>query len=258
MFSFLNNIPQVTKNILILNILFFVLKYFFQSKGIDLDSLLGAHYINSPLFQPYQVVTHFFMHADFFHIFFNMWLFVMLGGFLEGLWGPKRFFIFYIASALGAFALYNIIGFYQINELKSQLTSVVDMEYINHILRSSSTKTVINDLNEYVRTLPIEPSLFQQLENYISLSLTPMIGASGAVFGVMAAFAILFPNTEFMLYFAIPVKAKYLVGAYFVFELYQSFNAPGDNVAHLAHVGGAIVGAILILIWRKNDKKNFY
>lgn len=258
MFSFLSNIPQVTKNILILNILFFVLKYFFQSKGIDLDSLLGAHYINSPLFQPYQVVTHFFMHADFFHIFFNMWLFVMLGGFLERLWGPKRFFIFYIASALGAFALYNIIGFYQINELKSQLTSVVDMEYINHILRSSSTNTVINDLNEYVRTLPIEPSLFQQLENYISLSLTPMIGASGAVFGVMAAFAILFPNTEFMLYFAIPVKAKYLVGAYFVFELYQSFNAPGDNVAHLAHVGGAIVGAILILIWRKNDKKNFY
>ena len=258
MFSFLNNIPQVTKNILILNILFFVLKYLFQSKGIDLDSLLGAHYINSPLFQPYQVVTHFFMHADFFHIFFNMWLFVMLGGFLERLWGPKRFFIFYIASALGAFALYNIIGFYQINELKSQLTSVVDMEYINHILRSSSTNTVINDLNEYVRTLPIEPSLFQQLENYISLSLTPMIGASGAVFGVMAAFAILFPNTEFMLYFAIPVKAKYLVGAYFVFELYQSFNAPGDNVAHLAHVGGAIVGAILILIWRKNDKKNFY
>lgn len=258
MFSFLNNIPQVTKNILILNILFFVLKYFFQSKGIDLDSLLGAHYINSPLFQPYQVVTHFFMHADFFHIFFNMWLFVMLGGFLERLWGPKRFFIFYIASALGAFALYNIIGFYQINELKSQLTSVVDMEYINHILRSSSTNTVINDLNEYVRTLPIEPSLFQQLENYISLSLTPMIGASGAVFGVMAAFAILFPNREFLLYFAIPVKAKYLVGAYFVFELYQSFNAPGDNVAHLAHVGGAIVGAILILIWRKNDKKNFY
>jgi membrane associated rhomboid family serine protease len=258
MFSFLNNIPQVTKNILILNVLFFVLKYFFQSKGIDLDSLLGAHYINSPLFQPYQVVTHFFMHADFFHIFFNMWLFVMLGGFLERLWGPKRFFIFYIASALGAFALYNIIGFYQINELKSQLTTVVDMEYINHILRSSSTNTVINDLNEYVRTLPIEPSLFQQLENYISLSLTPMIGASGAVFGVMAAFAILFPNTEFMLYFAIPVKAKYLVGAYFVFELYQSFNAPGDNVAHLAHVGGAIVGAILILIWRKNDKKNFF
>ncbi len=258
MFSFLNNIPQVTKNILILNVLFFILKYFFQSKGIDLDALLGAHYINSPLFQPYQVVTHFFMHADIMHIFFNMWLFVMLGGFLERLWGPKRFFIFYIASALGAFALYNFIGFFQIYELKSQLSSVIDIDYVNHILRNSSSSDVINELNGYVRTLQIEQSSFQQFEEYISLSLTPMIGASGAVFGVMAAFAILFPNTEFMLYFAIPVKAKYLVSAYFVFELYQSFNAPGDNVAHLAHVGGAIVGAILILIWRKNDKKNFY
>jgi membrane associated rhomboid family serine protease len=256
MFSFLNNIPQVTKNILILNILFFVLKYFFQSKGIDLDSLLGAHYINSPLFQPYQVVTHFFMHADFFHIFFNMWLFVMLGGFLERLWGPKRFFIFYIASALGAFALYNIIGFYEISVLKSQLSSFIDMDFVNQILRSDGGD--LTQLNAFISKIPLEETSLNNLQKYVTLSSTPMIGASGAVFGVMAAFAILFPNTEFMLYFAIPVKAKYLVGAYFVFELYQSFNAPGDNVAHLAHVGGAIVGAILILIWRKNDKKNFY
>jgi membrane associated rhomboid family serine protease len=233
-----------------------VLKYFFQSKGIDLDSLLGAHYINSPLFQPYQVVTHFFMHADFFHIFFNMWLFVMLGGFLERLWGPKRFFIFYIASALGAFALYNIIGFYEISVLKSQLSSFIDMDFVNQILRSDGGD--LTQLNAFISKIPLEETSLNNLQKYVTLSSTPMIGASGAVFGVMAAFAILFPNTEFMLYFAIPVKAKYLVGAYFVFELYQSFNAPGDNVAHLAHVGGAIVGAILILIWRKNDKKNFY
>ena len=256
MFSFLNNIPQVTKNILILNVLFFILKYFFQSKGIDLDTLLGAHYINSPLFQPYQVVTHFFMHANFFHIFFNMWLFVMLGGFLERLWGPKRFFIFYIASALGAFALYNIIGFYEISVLKSQLSSFIDMDFVNQILRSDGGD--LTQLNAFISKIPLEETSLNNLQKYVTLSSTPMIGASGAVFGVMAAFAILFPNTEFMLYFAIPVKAKYLVSAYFVFELYQSFNAPGDNVAHLAHVGGAIVGAILILIWRKNDKKNFY
>jgi membrane associated rhomboid family serine protease len=256
MFSFLNNIPQVTKNILILNVLFFILKYFFQSKGIDLDTLLGAHYINSPLFQPYQVVTHFFMHANFFHIFFNMWLFVMLGGFLERLWGPKRFFILYIASALGSFALYNIIGFYEISVLKSQLSSFIDMDFVNQILRSDGGD--LTQLNAFISKIPLEETSLNNLQKYVTLSSTPMIGASGAVFGVMAAFAILFPNTEFMLYFAIPVKAKYLVSAYFVFELYQSFNAPGDNVAHLAHVGGAIVGAILILIWRKNDKKNFY
>ena len=97
------------------------------------------------------------------------------------------------------------------------------------------------------------------LNDYLSKSITPMVGASGGVFGIMTAFAILFPNTEFRLYFAIPVKAKYLVTAYFLFELYQSFvHNAGDNVAHLAHVGGAIAGAILVLYWRKTDRTNFW
>ena len=114
MFSFLSSIPQVTKNILLLNVMFYVVTEVLELQGINLRGALGAHYVNSPLFQPYQIVTHFFMHGDFFHIFFNMWLFIMLGGFLERLWGPKRFFIFYIASAMGAFALYNAIGVYQL------------------------------------------------------------------------------------------------------------------------------------------------
>jgi membrane associated rhomboid family serine protease len=88
---------------------------------------------------------------------------------------------------------------------------------------------------------------------------TPMVGASGAIFGVMAAFAILFPNTEFRLYFAIPIKAKWFVGAYFLFEVYQSYlNESGDSTAHLAHVGGALVGAIIVLFWRKKDRTNFW
>ena len=117
----LNNLPQVTKNILILNIVFFLATFILKSQGIDLISSFGAHYVNSPLFQPFQVVTHFFMHADFLHIFFNMWLFLMLGAYLENIWGPKRFFIFYICCALGSFALYNIIGVYEIEALKNQL-----------------------------------------------------------------------------------------------------------------------------------------
>jgi membrane associated rhomboid family serine protease len=97
------------------------------------------------------------------------------------------------------------------------------------------------------------------LIEYVNLTTTPMVGASGAIFGIMAAFAILFPNTEFLIYFTIPVKAKYLVAAYFGYELYASFqNSAGDNVAHLAHVGGAIVGAVLVLIWRKKDRTNFW
>ena len=242
-----NNIPQVTKNILILNILFFIATLVFQGKGLDLVSLLGTHYVNSPLFQPFQIVTHFFMHANFFHILVNMWLFVMLGAFLERLWGPQRFFLFYVISALGAFALHNAIGVYELNQLRQILVSQnLPLDEINDLLKQE----------KYIETL------FQtnpDYRKYVEMSFTPMVGASGAVFGVMAAFAILFPNTEFLIYFLFPVKAKYLVGAYLLFEVYAAFqNNVNDPVAHLAHIGGAIAGGILVLIWRKKDRSNFY
>jgi membrane associated rhomboid family serine protease len=119
------NLPQVTKNILLLNIAFFVASLLLKSQGIDLEMTLGAHYVNSPFFEPYQIVTHFFMHStdNFLHIFFNMWLFVMLGAYLENIWGAKRFFIFYLISAMGSFALYNMIGFIEIMNLKAALES---------------------------------------------------------------------------------------------------------------------------------------
>ena len=258
MFSFLNSIPQVTKNILLLNVMFYVITEVLELQGINLRGTLGAHYVNSPLFQPFQIVTHFFMHGDVFHIFFNMWLFIMLGGFLERLWGPKRFFIFYIASAMGAFALYNALGVYQLIELSNIIGSKVNMDEFNLIISQSEGLDELNsNLTQFFQNVP--NINIEAVREYISLSYTPMVGASGAIFGVMAAFAVLFPNTEFMLYFAIPVKAKYLVGAYFLIEVYQAFqNQANDPVAHLAHIGGAIVGVILVLIWRKQDKANFW
>jgi len=247
MFSFLNNIPQVTKNILILNVLFFLATLVFESKGIYLIDTLGAHYINSPRFEPYQIITHFFMHAGIWHLFMNMYLFVILGSYLERLWGEKRFFIFYVASAMGAFVLYNSIGVYELMQLKKQITSLgYNLVEINEHLKAGTSFTYMTKDADIIN-------------HYVEMVRTPMVGASGAVFGIMAAFAILFPNTEFMIYFAIPVKAKYLVGGYFIWELYNSiYVTPGDNVAHLAHVGGAIVGAAIILYWRKTDKKNFW
>ena len=259
MFSFLNNIPQVTKNILILNVFMFIIKLFYESQGIDLDQILGAYYVISPLFKPFQIVSHFFMHADFFHILMNMWLFVMLGTYLERLWGAKKFFTFYLISAFGAFALYNIKGVYKLVELKQQLSNFINIDDLNSALINSNSKDgLINNVNLLLNQNSGNINI-NQLSNYISYCSTPMIGASGAVFGILAAFALLFPNTEFYLYMAIPVKAKYLVGGYFLWELYRSFNGlPGDNVAHLAHVGGAISGAIMIFIWRKTDRKNFW
>lgn len=246
----LNNLPQVTKNILILNIVFFLATLILESQGIDLIGSFGAHYVNSVLFKPFQIVTHFFMHGNILHIFFNMWMFIMLGAYLEQIWGPKRYFIFYLASAIGAFALYNAIGVFHLVNLRNELSSVFPMQDIDNLIINKN----IDALNELLYR-----SNSSALNEYITLNLTPMVGASGAISGLMAAFAILFPNTEFRLYFAIPVKAKYLVTAYFLFDLYMAWqNQAGDNTAHLAHVGGAIVGAIIVLVWRKRDRSNFW
>lgn len=249
------NIPPVTKNILILNILFWVGSLVMASKNIDLIGMLGAYYFNSPNFEPYQVVTHFFMHSigrggniDIFHILINMFLLVMFGGHLERIWGPKRFFIFYLSAAMGALFLYNIIGVFQIIELQSTLEGWgYDLVSVNNAL--------MNDMDPLIHDISHIPII---KEYYIMIN-TPMVGASGAVFGLLAGFAMLFPNTELMLLFPpIPIKAKYLIGGYLLFEVYSSFSQQNDQIAHLAHVGGAIVGIIYIIIWRRRDRSNFW
>jgi membrane associated rhomboid family serine protease len=248
MFSMFHQLPAVTKNILILNILFYIATLVLGSKGIDLIQLLGAHYINSPLFQPYQVITHFFMHStSIFHLLFNMMGVVIFGSLLEKMWGPKRFFVFYIASAIGAFALYNLVGAFQVMELKQ---TIVGFGYN------------IDELNNaimYGSNFEFEPAHASAINSYAMKVSVPMVGASGAVFGIMAGFAYLFPNTEIMMLFIpFPIKAKFLVGGYFLIELYYSFNnMAGDSVAHLAHVGGAITGLLIVLFWRKN-RNTFY
>lgn len=248
MFQFLNNVPPVTKNLLFLNVLMYIISLVLAARGIDLITMLGAHYVNSPLFEPYQVVSHFFMHSpSIFHIFFNMFALVMFGGLLERMWGAKRFFIFYISSALGAFALYNVIGVYDLMQMKNQMLS---LGYSPAEMVDLAHGIVPRDAN--IGDMPLFQAYFNKCN-------TPMVGASGAVFGIMAAFAYLFPNTEMMMMFIpFPIKAKYLIGGYFLIELYLSFqNNPGDSVAHLAHVGGAVVGFILVYIWSKN-RKTFY
>ena len=247
----LNNIPPVTKNLLFINIFVFLASILLVSKGIDVNAILGTHYIGSPLFQPYQVITHMFAHDGFWHILMNMWLFIMLGGYLERLWGPKRFFIFFLLCGFAAFLMQNAISAYDIYNLKSKLTATgYNVSTIDFYIKNSS------NLDECFKSIMahfrFNSEVPEDLAYYIANSYSTMLGASGAVFGVLAAFAILFPNQEFMLYFAIPVKAKYLVGAYFLFEVYMALqNNPSDRVAHLAHVGGAIMGALIVLYWRK-------
>ena len=253
----LNNIPQVTKNLLLLNIFVFILTLILGSKGVDLNQLLSTHAIGSPLFQPYQVVTHMFAHAGFFHLLMNMWLFVMLGGYLERLWGPKRFFIFFLLCGFGAFLLQNAISAYQLFDLKSKISaSGIDISTINYYI--TNTSSIQESLSEINNMGNISQSQATLIIDYVMQSNSSMLGASGAVFGVLAAFAILFPNQEFMLYFAIPVKAKYLVMGFAFYELYAGkAAAEGDNVAHFAHLGGMLFAVILLLIWRQK-RDSFY
>jgi len=236
------------------------MQFFLATGGIDLSRYLAAHYIGTPLFEPYQIITHMFMHSpvDIMHIIFNMLLLVMFGAHLERLWGPKRFFIFYFAAGLGAFALDNIVNGIKIYEMKQTMAAAsIDLDSLNNLIINikGMSNQAINESSAQI--IQRGASGNEAASQYINSSLLSGVGASGAIFGLLTAFGILFPNTElYLIFIPIPIKAKYLIGVYVLYELYNSI-AANDNINHLAHIGGALVGAIIVLIWRKKSK-NFY
>lgn len=215
------NLPVVTKWILGINIVLYLAKAFFAPPGL-LDKYLDLYYFKSDYFKPYQVITHMFMHADFYHLLFNMFGVYTFGAVLEKLWGPKRFLNFYFLCGIGS-ALAQWGSFYYDDQKLGGLFSLYGEN--------------IQLLYDNMRCL----------------------GASGALFGLLGAFGLLFPNTElYMMFIPIPIKAKYFVIFYAAIELFSGIGQfEGDNVAHFAHLGGLAVGLILVLIWRKN-RTNFY
>ena len=256
----LNNIPPITKNLLLINVTLYIVSQILLTRGIDLFHTLSAHYLNSIFFEPYQVVTHMFMHSagSIGHIFFNMFALVVFGSHLERIWGAKRYFIVYIVSGLGAYLLYNAIGAYELYQVKNDILNSTTLQD-GGLQNLAEFHARMIDLNDVGRMFD-STELGYPLGTYNDLNITSMLGASGAIFGLLAAFAILFPNTElYLLFIPFPVKAKYLIGGYVAFEVFNSFQyGTGGTVAHLAHVGGAIIGAAFVLYWRKFDKKNFY
>ncbi len=250
--NLLGNMPPVVKNLLLLNVIMFIITQLGEMQGIPMTYILGGYVFNSPYFEPYQMVTHFFMHGGFFHILFNMFALVVFGSALEQVWGPKRFFIFYMATALGAFFLHQLVGFIEVKSLENELIAA------GYDLFSLQEK--ISELRAgSISTFNILPNTNGLVQDYISGISVPVVGASGAVYGVLVGFGYLFPNTKLMLLFPpIPIKAKWLVMIMVGIALYNSIQAnPGDNVAHLAHLGGALVGFIIVYFWQK-DKRKFY
>ena len=203
----------------------------------DLSMLLGLYFPKSEQFMPLQIVTHMFMHGGFWHLFFNMYALYIFGQVLENVWGPKRFFIYYIVCGLGAAFTHETVIAFQYDHLANSLSS-------------DNLQLVLNE----------GTALFRQGQGFTDPDMlklqmllnTPTVGASGAIFGVLLAFGVLFPNTQLMLLFPpIPIKAKYFVMIYGAIELYLAVTAPGSNIAHAAHIGGMIFGYILIRYWRK-------
>ena len=237
-------LPTVVKNLMIINGLFFLASLTFpQTLGIDLFEFLGLYSIGSEHFKPFQFFTHLFMHSNtsFGHIFSNMFMLWMFGSAIENVWGGKKFLTFYIFTGLGAAFLHMLVNEFQISNILAQLTP----EQINMVMNGQHINdgSLIDDL---------------QIRLYYLYNI-PTVGASGAVFGVLLAFGMLFPNTNLYLIFPpIPIKAKYFVIAYGAFELYAGFeNNPGDNVAHFAHLGGMLFGYILIKYWGRNQFRQF-
>ena len=238
------SLPVVVKNLLIINGLFFLATIALTSQGVDLARILGLYYFASPEFSPYQVITHMFMHGGFMHLFFNMYALFMFGKALESAWGPKRFFIYYFVTGLGAAVLHITVNHFHISSLEASMAA----DEIQTVLDEGHL-ALANGQNF------IDPAL-AKLNLLYNI---PTVGASGAVFGVLLAFGMLFPNTELMLMFLpVPIKAKYFVLMYGGIELFLGIqNNPSDNVAHFAHLGGMLFGYLLIKFWQKNSR-TFY
>ena len=213
-------LPTVVKNLVIINVLFFLATIAAETVWrIDLSDYLGLHYIGASDFQPYQLVTYMFMHGSFGHLFFNMFALWMFGNTLERIWGPNRFLLFYFVCGIGAGLAQELVQYIQ------YLTTLQGYDNVriaaNHII----------PMSEY-------------------LNMLTTVGASGAVYGILLAFGMMFPNSTIYIYFAIHLKAKWFVLIYGIIELFAGFTSV-DNVAHFAHVGGMLFGLVLILYWKK-------
>lgn len=237
-------LPPVVKNLILLNILMLIATWAAKGVfGVDITTMLGLYFPKSDMFRPLQILTHMFMHANFWHLFFNMYALYMFGGILENVWGPKRFFIFYMICGLGAAFTHETVIMFQY----MKLMDVISPDQLQDVLSDGAAYLSQGQVftNEVMKDL--------QMVLYI-----PTVGASGAIFGVLLAFGMLFPNTELMLLFPpIPLKAKWFVLGYGALELVLAVTQPGSNVAHAAHLGGMLFGYFLIKYWRKTTK-TFY
>lgn len=231
------NIPPVIKNLLIINIICFVPSIFYSHNFADpnydpVASMFGVYYFNSPNFHPWQLLTYMFIHGGWPHILFNMFALYSFGPHIEYVMGSKRFFNFYFICGFGAIAL-------------QMLVQAIEVHAITGSFVEPFTRAVY------------DPAAIEKINAIYG---GPMVGASGAIFGVLIAFGMIYPNAELMIMFIpVPVKAKYIIPVYILIEISLGIGQfGGDNVAHFAHLGGALLGFMLVKLWHLQGPKSFY
>jgi membrane associated rhomboid family serine protease len=238
----MRNVTETVKHLLIINGIFFIATL---SLGDIVFDLFALHYPSNPKFQFWQPLTHMFMHGDLSHIFFNMFALYMFGTPIEQMWGRNKFIFFYLSTGFGAAALQLALYYFQVSSISEQLLSQGLTS--TQILTFFETRDLVYPIIEQIGRA--------QLLTGLSAFNAVMVGASGALYGVLVAFAFLFPNARLMLLFPpIPIKAKVLVPLLILGDLFFGFTSYSIGpIAHFAHVGGAITGLVMMWYWKKNQ-----
>jgi len=276
----MNRITPVVKNLLIINVLLFLATYIVGNLN-DSDHIfwlsnpifrhLALFFPKSDFFAPHQFITHMFMHGGFAHIIFNMYALWMFGTAIESTWGGKRFLFYYLFTGLGAAALHSLVNYFIYSNMEASITAFTNtpspelfkqfidahrdgfrQEYVNHLIDLYNSWSMTPNGSGYIAT-----ALHEMTYIMTAIQNIPTVGASGAVYGILLAFGMMYPNAQLMLIIPpMPIKAKWLVVGLGAIALFLGISQPGSSVAHFAHLGGMLFGYILIRFWIVQGRRN--
>ena len=243
----MGRITETVKALLIVNVIFFIGS---QLIGDAAYEYFALWFIKNPNFQVWQIVTHMFMHGGFMHILFNMYALWAFGGPIEQMLGQKRFLFFYFSAGIGAALLHTLVNLYYYQTgIQDLMSAGMDMAQINNfLLNGEYPKSILDTISQ------------DSLRDLYGAFSNPAVGASGAIYGVLVAFAMMFPNVElFLLFVPVPIKAKYFIPVLILIDLFSGvtgYSLFGQSIAHFAHIGGALFGFIMMYYWKKNQFNN--
>tara|TARA_Y100001972_G_scaffold129224_1_gene195395 strand:+ start:2585 stop:3379 length:795 start_codon:yes stop_codon:yes gene_type:complete len=261
-------VTPMVKYILIINVVILIVQ---SLLSLPFSDWFGLRVVFAEEFKPFQFLTYMWVHGGMWHLFGNMFAVFIFGPLLEQFWGSKKFLTFYLICGIGAGVLFGVADFFEKYDLKQDTEAYLEnpnpedfkLFIFDHRVPQRAIQELADFSDRYYEN-PDNSQLVAQSKSYVAqiydlFSNIPMVGASGAVFGILMAFGMLFPNTQLMLLFPpIPVKAKYVVLFYGLYEVYAEFSrTPGDNIAHLAHLGGMLIAFIMIKYWQKKSNR-FY